>query len=137
MSEEATPSIEELIETAKFHKKRLESHCGFASKTPCFRCRTSQKIVKAWNKYEETRLNTWPDEIAACEKCESLSKVGRWGMSEDCCWNICEPCYNDKEGFQKWLEGQFKIALDENPDYELLPDGKYRYVGEEKIREQL
>ena len=128
MSDE--PTIDELIEIAKFHKKRLESHCGYDSQSPCFRCRTSKKIVTAWNNYEEARVNGWPEEIPACEKCGSFSNVGRWGRSEEGLLNICETCCNDKDGLVEWIAEGIKEALDGDPNYELQPDGRtYKFIG--------
>lgn len=119
-------SVEKLIEVAKRHLSRLTACCGYDAANLCYRCQSSRKVVDAWKEYERSRVEDWPDEIPSCEKCGVLDNVGRWGVSEECWWHICEKCLVDKDGFTNWLAKEFKTVLDESEEYEKLPNGTYR-----------
>lgn len=125
-------NIEKYQAIAEDRELRIAACCG-SSLPLCGRCRISKKIVDAWQRYEHSVINDWPEEVPVCEKCGSMSKVGKWAVSNDdpdSGWDICQVCYADEDGFTAWLANELKTALDESDEYELLPNGNYRFIGD-------
>lgn len=51
-------------------------------------------------------------------------------MPGDATFTVCVWCHEDKRRLQEWLAGLLKQVLDESPDYEPLPNGNYKYIGQ-------
>lgn len=122
---EVPPTIEELIEIVQERRKQLASCCG-----RCHHCRASVKIIRAFERYDEARLSEWPEEVAVCDKCGSMSDVGGWGPDGGL-FDLCRACWKDTDGLHEWLEKEIRQTLDNDPDYELQADGEtYKFIGE-------
>jgi hypothetical protein len=65
-----------------------------------------------------------------CDVCGTPHRLGKMTLPGDATFTVCVWCHEDKDRLQKWLAGLMKQALDESPDYEPLPNGNYKYIGQ-------
>jgi hypothetical protein len=65
-----------------------------------------------------------------CDRCLGTEQLGSWnpgGKDIDLPYTICQACWADQEGMEKWFVQELEDALASNPDeWEKLPDGKWR-----------
>lgn len=63
-----------------------------------------------------------------CEICGDNLRVGKVLIANCAEFDICFWCYEDKEKFKNWFIKTMEEALKNNPDFEQLPDGKWRSI---------
>lgn len=64
-----------------------------------------------------------------CVVCCGTVGLGTMTLPGDNDFTVCAWCHEDKPRLQAWLAQLMQEVLEESPDYERLPDGKYRHVG--------
>ncbi len=65
-----------------------------------------------------------------CEPCGGHAHVIVATLPAGLKFKVCRRCF-DGGRFQEWFAAELEKILEESPDYERLPDGRYRYAGKE------